>query len=165
MQPALATTQNFGRGPQASPIAHMVPVQRRPLLAQMPYLVQGRRLVHSTPLSLQPGSVVATNWGSLQTPFSAQYPAPQSPLAVHFFEGGGKVSMPTPSPADIGSLTKVTSASRMAVHFDCVPALSSIEPEMSRRSSRSTGTGFASCSSPAQELPSPSGLGGGASET
>src|SRR5688572_28817730 len=70
-QPALATTQNLGRGLHASPPAQ-VPTQRRPLLAQMPYLVQSARLVHSMPLSLQAGSVVATEAGTPQTPFSSQ---------------------------------------------------------------------------------------------
>src|SRR5688572_28266226 len=70
-QPALGRTQNLGRGLHASPPAQ-VPTQRRPLLAQMPYLVHSARLVHSMALSLQAGSVVATLAGAPQTPFSSQ---------------------------------------------------------------------------------------------
>src|SRR5687767_6685638 len=77
-----------------------------------------------------------------QMAFSRQLSEAQSASVLHSLVGGacGKKLSPTPRPAEPGSLTKVTRAVCAVTHFDRMPAAAFIEPELSSRTRRSTGT-------------------------
>jgi hypothetical protein len=67
--------------------------------------------------------------------------------------------MPTPRPPERGSETKARRAVWAVTHFDRMPALVFIDPEVSSSSSRSSGTCSALCASDAHWAAAASGVG------